>query len=178
MALAHKGLETEFIPVGFTEKDTLAFSGQSLVPVLVDGETAITDSWHIACYLDEAYPDRPSLFGGDFGKATARVINAWAEQTLLFGLFPMVVLDLFNQTKESDRIYFRESREAAFGDTLESMQAGRDLILPIFQTGLDPLRSALEDRTMEPGDFREQAGLAVVKGDATPFLGGGVSIVC
>ncbi len=67
MALAHKGLETEFIPVGFTEKDTLAFSGQSLVPVLVDGETAITDSWHIACYLDEAYPDRPSLFGGDIG---------------------------------------------------------------------------------------------------------------
>jgi glutathione S-transferase len=35
--------------------------------VLVDGETAITDSWHIACYLDEAYPDRPSLFGGDIG---------------------------------------------------------------------------------------------------------------
>ncbi len=90
----------------------------------------------------------------------------------------MVVLDLFNQTKESDRIYFRESREAAFGDTLESVQAGRDLMLPIFRISLDPLRSALEDRTMEPGDFREQAGLAVVKGDATPFLGGGVFIVC
>jgi len=38
MALAHKGIEADYIPVGFTEKDRIAFSGQQLVPVLRDGE--------------------------------------------------------------------------------------------------------------------------------------------
>ena len=63
MALAHKGLDPERVPVRFTEKDKIAFSGQKLVPVLVDGDTTVVDSFAIACYLDDAYPDRPTLFG-------------------------------------------------------------------------------------------------------------------
>jgi glutathione S-transferase len=34
------------------------------VPVLVDGERIVADSGRIAAYLEETYPDRPSLFGG------------------------------------------------------------------------------------------------------------------
>ena len=45
----------------------LSFSGQSLVPVLVDGGRVVNDSWNIACYLDEAYPDRPKLMEGCAG---------------------------------------------------------------------------------------------------------------
>ena len=36
MALAHKGLDVNMVPVRFTEKDKIAFSGQKLVPVLRD----------------------------------------------------------------------------------------------------------------------------------------------
>ncbi len=34
MALAHKGLDVEYEPCGFTEKDKFAFSGSKTVPVL------------------------------------------------------------------------------------------------------------------------------------------------
>ena len=64
MALAHKGLAVETIPWRFTEKDALAFSGQGRVPVIRDGDRVVSDSWAIAEYLEDAYPDRPSLFGG------------------------------------------------------------------------------------------------------------------
>ncbi len=51
MALAHKELEAEIVPCRFTDKELFAFSGQDRLPVLQDGETAIADSWDIACYL-------------------------------------------------------------------------------------------------------------------------------
>lgn len=172
LALAHKGLDAEFIPIGFMEKEKLAFSGQSLVPVLVDGDTTVADSWHIACYLDEAYPDQPSLLGGDIGRASARIINAWAEQALIYGVFPMVVLDGYNASHDDELEYFRTSREGAFGDTIENVQAGRDQMLPGFRAGLEPLRAVLEDRTMVPGDFRETVGRSPDASAGTPFLGG------
>jgi len=65
MALAHKGLSAETIPWCFTEKDAIAPHGSEKVPVLLDGETSIVDSWTIANYLEDTYPDRPSLFGGE-----------------------------------------------------------------------------------------------------------------
>lgn len=172
LALAHKGLEAEFIPIGFLEKEKLAFSGQSLVPVLVDGDTTVADSWHIARYLDEAYPDRPSLLGGDIGMASARIVNAWAEPALVFALFPMVVLDGCNASLDHELEYFRTSREGAFGETLENIQAGRDKLLPVFRAGLEPLRAVLEARTMVPGDFRETVGRIPEDSDKSLFLGG------
>ena len=71
MALAHKGLEVESIPWRFTEKQAIAPHGSDKVPVLLDGETTVADSWVIANYLEDTYPDHPSLFGGDGGRAMA-----------------------------------------------------------------------------------------------------------
>ena len=45
MALAHKGLDAASIPWRFTEKDAIAPHNSEKVPVLIDGETAIVDSW-------------------------------------------------------------------------------------------------------------------------------------
>ena len=69
MALAHKGLSAETIPWCFTEKDAIAPHGSEKVPVLLDGDTSVVDSWTIANYLEDTYPDRPSLFGGEGGRA-------------------------------------------------------------------------------------------------------------
>ena len=77
MAVAHKGLDVEYVPCKFTDKDLFAFSGGKTVPVLKDGETVLTDSWDIACHLEEAYPDQPSLFGGAVGRGEARFISEW-----------------------------------------------------------------------------------------------------
>ncbi len=64
MALAHQGLSAETIPWCFTEKGAIAPHGTEKVPVPVDGERAVVDFLIIATYLEDAYPDRPSLFGG------------------------------------------------------------------------------------------------------------------
>src|SRR5580700_11834048 len=69
MALAHKGLSAESIPWCFTEKGAIAPHNSEKVPVLLDGETSVADSWAIANHLEDAYPARPSLFGGDGGRA-------------------------------------------------------------------------------------------------------------
>jgi glutathione S-transferase len=62
MALAHKGLDTETVPWRFTQSEAIAFANSKTVPVLVDGDQTVADSWAIAEYLDRAYPDRPALF--------------------------------------------------------------------------------------------------------------------
>ena len=78
-ALAHKGLAFATVPVRFGDKQAIAFSGQERVPVLRDGDRIVHDSWTIACYLDEAYPDRPPLFASRAERAMARLINSWAD---------------------------------------------------------------------------------------------------
>src|ERR1700741_2651642 len=90
MALAHKGLAADSIPWRFTEKAAIAPHGSDKVPVLLHGETPVVDSWAIANYLEDSFPDRPSLFGGDGGRAAMRLINAWADVVVNGGMFPLV----------------------------------------------------------------------------------------
>src|SRR6201990_3538194 len=76
MALAHKGLTAESLPWRFTEKSTIAPHGSEKVPVLLHHDKPVVDSWAIANYLEDNFPDQPSLFGGEGGRAMARMINA------------------------------------------------------------------------------------------------------
>jgi glutathione S-transferase len=147
MALAHKGLEVKTIPWRFTEKDVIAFSEQDRVPVIRDGDRVVSDSWAIAEYLEDTYPDRPSLFGGEGGKAHARFINVWADVVMVPGIARLIVRELLNVIDPKDRAYFRESREKRFGATLEQVQQGREKRLPAFQASLMPVRIIL---SMQP----------------------------
>ena len=75
MSLAHKGLEYQTVPWRFTEKDVIAFSGSTTVPVLRDGDTVVADSWRIALYLDEAYPSAPGPVRQPGGARAVRVLR-------------------------------------------------------------------------------------------------------
>ena len=151
MALAAKGLEVETIAWRFTQKDALAPHGGDKVPLLLDGDRVVSDSWAIAEYLEDTYPDRPSLFGGDAGRALSRFVNGWADSVLLAGIARMVVADIHAVLDPADQAYFRTSREKRFGMTLEAAQADRDTRVEAFRRDLYPLRNALR---------------------AAPFLGG------
>ena len=165
MALAHKGLAVETLPWRFTEKDALAFSGQGRVPVIRDGDTVVADSWSIARYLEDTYPDRPSLFGGPTGRAHARFINAWADGMLLGAIARLIVRDLLDVVHPKDRTYFRESREARFGMSLEAVQAGRDARVEDFRALLLPVRLALGRQSPGSG----AGGQAWLGGDAPSY---------
>ena len=148
MALAHKGLAVETVPWGFTEKDRLPQPNAGRVPVIVDGGTVVHDSTAIADYLEEHYRDKPTLFGGDTGRALARFVQNWTETVLQPGIIPLVVLDIHRHSRSQDQVYFRRSREERFGRTLEQVVRDREARLPAFRASLDPLR-----RTVERQDF-------------------------
>ncbi len=147
MALAHKGLEFEGVPWRFTDKEAIAFSGQGSVPVLVDGERTVSDSWQIALYLDAAYPERPLLLDSQQARGTGMVFKFWCEQSVHPPLMRIIVLDLFANLHAKDKTYFRESREKRFGVTLEQLGADRGGALIAFRKSLDPVRPVLAGQT-------------------------------
>jgi glutathione S-transferase len=146
MALAHKGLDAESIPWRFTEKAAIAPHKSEKVPVLLDDETAVADSWAIANYLEDSYPDRPSLFGGEGGRAVGRMMNWWGDVTVMGGMFPLIVADIPGHLEPVDAAYFRQSREARFGKPLEQVMAGRDKSVEGFRRALDPMRLTLKSQ--------------------------------
>ena len=152
MALAHKRLAVEAIPWHFTEKGVIAHSGQERVPVLEDGAHVISDSWIIANYLEDTYPDRPSLFGGAAGRATARFFNCWADFVQIPGIASFVAADIIRLLSPRDREYFRQSREKRFGMTLEEFCARREERLSAFRQTLEPLRQTLHTQQFFGGE--------------------------
>jgi glutathione S-transferase len=161
MALAHKGLSAETIPWCFTEKDAIAPHKSEKVPVLLDGENAVVDSWTIANYLEDRYPDRPPLFGGAGGRAMARMINWWGDIAVVGGMFPLIVADIPPHLKPVDADYFRKTREARFGKPLEEVVAGRDKAVEGFRRALDPMRLTLKTQAFLGGDAPNYADYIV-----------------
>lgn len=160
LALAHKGLAVETIPWRFTEKAEIAASGQGLVPVLVDGDRWVSDSWIIANYLEDTYPDDPSLFGGAVGRGLTRFYSTFADG-LVAAIFPFIALDILERIAAEDRHYFRTSREKRVGMTLEAFTAGRETKLPVFRASLMPLRRTLTAQPFIAGDGPLYADYAV-----------------
>ena len=125
LALGHKGLTFSTEPVRFTEKHKIAFTQQDKVPVLDDGGTIVFDSWSIAEYLEETYPEAPSLFPGANGRQMAKQTAEWMDG-LHRDLLSMVIFDIYGRLEWEDQAYFRPTREARYGMPLEDVQAGRD----------------------------------------------------
>ena len=129
-ALAHKGLAVEPVPLGFAEIAGAAGGGFKTVPIIEDGGRAVGDSWAIADYLDEAYPERP-LFGGPGERALAAFFDNWFQSQVMRRMFGLYVRDIHDQAAPEDQSYFRQSREAR---------------LPELREALQPVRTTLKDR--------------------------------
>ena len=164
MALAHKGLDTDSVPWRFTEREAIAQHGSEKVPVLIDGEHTVSDSWAIATYLEDTYPDRPSLFGGDGGRAMGRMLNWWGDTVVIAGMFPMIVADIHGHLPPVDQVYFRQTREARFGRTLEEVAADREQRVTGFRKSLDPMRLTLKTQPFLGGTAPNYADYIVFGG--------------
>jgi glutathione S-transferase len=143
MALAHKGLEFDTVPTPFTSVPKVEGGTSKTVPVIRDGDKVVADSFAIALYLEEAYPARPTLFGGAGGMAMARFIERWSQLTLHPFKGAAAVLDIHQRLDAPDKAYFRQNREMRFGRSLEDVSAGRDAGLAAYRASLEPLRSML-----------------------------------
>ena len=152
MALKHKGLDFETVAWRYTEKDVIAAHGAKTVPVLVDGGRAVSESWDIAVYLEEAYPSRPALFEGEASKVLSFFFNQWTVKALHPVLMRVIITDLFGKVAEKDRAYFRESREKRYGMTLEQVGADPKGALAAFRGALDPVRPVLVQNAFLSGN--------------------------
>jgi glutathione S-transferase len=183
-ALAHKGVEPQFRHVRFGDVETIrALSGQHFVPIITAGDRVIHDSWNIACYLQERFPDRPSLFDGGAERAVTRLVNHWADQTLGGAVRRLIAADFVFCLDPEDRAYYRRSREAAFGCTLEEYCADRPRWLAEFGVVTAPLEKTLAEQPYIAGDAPGYADYVVFSvfqyarlGCPAEFLGEGTAL--
>lgn len=78
LALAHKGVEVEWLDVDPDDRsEVVRVSGQALVPVLVDGDTVVSDSTAILEHLEERFPERPLYPSEPARRAELRLFVEW-----------------------------------------------------------------------------------------------------
>lgn len=152
LALAHKGLDCDARPTRFTEIGSICGGGQKTIPVIEDGDSIVGDSWAIANYLEDTYPDRPSLFGGDGGRAVSVFFQNWVNTIVNPGVIKSVIADIHDHLTPEDQGYFRATREKFLGGKLEDIQSGREERLAAFRATLTPLRQTLKAGPFVCGD--------------------------
>ena len=146
-ALAHKGLQPTVVPTRFADVERIrALSGQQFVPIIEHDDIVVHDSWSIACYLEDTFPDGPSLFGGPAGRGTTRLVNIWSDTVLVNAMRPLVYAGFLRCIDPGDRAQFRASREAQLGMTLEQFSAEPDAARADLVRTCAPLERTLSEQ--------------------------------
>jgi glutathione S-transferase len=124
LAAGHKGLELEWLEVPDADRSEVErLSGQSLVPVLVDGETVLHDSPAIMRWLDRKIPDAPLWPGDEARRAEVDVFCDWFNR--LWKRAPNLIAAGRDPEKYGPRV-------TGSLDVFESLLAGRDYLFGEF----------------------------------------------
>jgi glutathione S-transferase len=132
LALAHKGLEVESVAVDPADRSPLReLSGQDLVPVLVDGDTVVTDSTRIMHHLERRFPD-PPLFPADAAaQAEVEVFLDWFNRA--WKREPNLIADAIErgagEGEDVDRWSARLQRRL---ELFEGLLSGREFLFGAF----------------------------------------------
>ncbi len=158
MALAIKDIKVTSVPVGFMQIPGICNGTGKTVPVLTTRDGPVADSFEIALRLDETHPDKPLLFRGQAAETHCRVIEGWVDTVVLGGLMSMIVVDIWSVLRSEDKEYFRSTREARLGKSLEEFQAGREGRVAGFNSRtLAPAQRALAGAKWLGGDRPDYA---------------------
>jgi glutathione S-transferase len=151
MALRHKGLDFESIPVRLSDKSVIEFSGGKTVPVIKDKDTVVRDSWKIAEYLENRYKDAPPLFGGDIGRGVTQAFNTWTDRAVVPAMLPVIVADVHERVHAEDEEYLRQMMEKVLKTTLEESRARRDAAVLQLGKVLMPMQEAFKRQAFMGG---------------------------
>lgn len=108
----------------------------------------------IAEYLEERYPDRPSLFGSPHGAA-------WTDRTVQLNAARPILMDIFACLHPDDRAYFRAPRETRFDMRLEEVCPDPQAELPSLRRLLEPARRVPRKQTYLAGEAPNYADCAL-----------------
>jgi glutathione S-transferase len=151
MALRHKGLDFESLPVRLSDKAVIEFSGGKTVPVLRDKDAVVRDSWKIAEYLENRYKDAPPLFGGEIGRGVTQAFNTWVDRTVVRAMLPVIAADIHERVDPADEDYFKQSMEKVLKMTLEESRAKRDEAVLHLGKVIEPLQEAFKRQAFMAG---------------------------
>jgi glutathione S-transferase len=164
-ALAHKGFDIDIVPGGFTGIMERTAGRSERLPAIVDDGEWVLDSWLIAEYLDEKYPDRPRLIGDESVKVLTQFIDGWLWRTAISPWFSCYIQDYRDLSLPQDHDYVTTTRENMLGGRkLEEVQAGREDRLPLVPPTLEPLRQLLKEHKWLGGskpNYADYRALAV-----------------
>lgn len=152
MSLKHKGLDFEIRSVFFNEIPTIEDGSFKSVPVFNDNGRLFGDSFDIAVHLEEAYPQTPSLFEGEGGKALSRFFESFSLAVLHPPISKVAVMDMHAMMSPDDQAYFRAARERRFNKPLEEVGANGVAEVATFAEKLAPMRSVLATRPFFGGE--------------------------
>jgi glutathione S-transferase len=124
LAAGHKRLELEWVEVSYDDRSVIErISGQSLVPVLVEGDTVLHDSPEIVRWLDERFPEQPLRPADEARRAEVDVFCDWFNR--LWKRAPNLIAAGRDAGKYGPRV------TASLG-VFESLLAGRDFLFGEF----------------------------------------------
>lgn len=151
-AIAHKGLDMEVVPGGFTGIMERTGGQSERLPAIVDDGEWVLDSWLIAEHLDRKYPDRPTLIGDPSVKVLTQFIETWLWQTAIGPWMTCYLKSYRDWSVPEDHAYVTESRERMFGRKIEDIVIGREDRLPEVPPKLELLRGILKEHKWLGGD--------------------------
>lgn len=163
-AIAHKGLDMEVVPGGFTGIMERTGGQSERLPAIVDDGEWVLDSWLIAEHLDRKYPDRPTLIGDPSVKVLTQFIETWLWQTAISPWMTCYLKNYRDWSVPEDHAYVTESRERMFGRSIEDIVVGREDRLPQVPPKLELLRGILKEHKWLGGEspnYADYRALAV-----------------
>ncbi len=151
--LDRKGIPYRSKLVGLSDVRTLFDGRFETCPIIDFGDSQLNESLAIADRLDELYPDRPAIFSGPAEREMIGFFDQWLTYSVLIaGILPVYTLDAHDCATPKDQDYYRESREAFFGQTLEEIVADRKERVHDLRRALEPVRQTIATQPFIGGE--------------------------
>jgi len=152
-ALAHKGFDLDLVPGGFTGIAERTGGRSERLPAIVDDGHWVLDSWLIAEYLDEKYPDRPTLITDPSVKPLTEFMEGWLWRTAIGPWFAAYIVNYRDLSLPQDHQYVTETRERMLGGRkLEEVSKEGKAKLAEVPPTLEPFRAVLKTNKWLGGD--------------------------
>ena len=142
LCLIQNNIEFKTIPVKFTDKDKIAFSKQSLVPILEHKDGFVTDSWNIINWLNENYPKK-KIFINNSSKNFSYFLYLWTSRQLLPILFKIIAHEIPNILEGDDIDYYLKSREERINGPITKFLPLISSSIEEFRKSIDPIRKII-----------------------------------
>lgn len=147
LALKHKGFEIDDVETSYMGIRRILDGTCTRLPVIEDDGKIVPDSWEIARYLDEAYPERPMLYRSEGERNFAKFLDGWMFRHVVHPWFTCFTLDQVKLVHEEDKQYVLDAHQNRIfkGRPLEEVVADKEQRLVETRLMLEPIRALLKD---------------------------------